>query len=122
MHRQVAGRVKTIQIKRQGRHWMLVLSCEDVPANPLPVTGRQAGVDVGIVSFATTSDGQHIDNPRWGRGRQARLAAAQQRLARARVGRRTGTPNGRRLRRGTARSPISARTFTTNRPAGSLSV
>ena len=86
LHRQVAGRVKTIQIKRQGRHWMLVLSCEDVPANPLPVTGRQAGVDVGIVSFATTSDGQHIDNPCWGRRAAARLTAAQQRLARARRG------------------------------------
>ena len=84
--RQVAGRVKTIQVKRQGRHWMLVLSCEDVPANPLPVTGRQGGVDVGIVSFATTSDGQHIDNPRWGRRAAARLTAAQQRLARARRG------------------------------------
>ena len=65
---------------------MLVLSCEDVPANPLPVTGRQAGVDVGIVSFASTSDGQHIDNPRWGRRAAARLTAAQQRLARARRG------------------------------------
>jgi putative transposase len=83
LHRQVAGRVKTIGIKRQGRHWMLVLSCEDVPANPLPVTGRQAGVDVGIVSFATTSDGEHIDNPRWGRAAGDRLAAAQQRLQRA---------------------------------------
>jgi putative transposase len=66
MHRQVLGRVKTIQIKRQGRRWILVLSCDDVPANPLPATGRRAGVDVGIVSFATTSDGAHIDNPRWG--------------------------------------------------------
>ena len=57
-HREVAGRVKTIQIKRQGRRWMLVLSCDDVPTNPLPVTGHQAGIDVGIVSFATTSDGE----------------------------------------------------------------
>ena len=63
LHRPVQGRVKTIQIKRQGRHWMLVLSCDDVPTNPLPATGRQAGIDVGIVSFATTSDGTHIDNP-----------------------------------------------------------
>ena len=30
---------------------MLVLSCDDVPANPLPATGRQAGVDVGIAQF-----------------------------------------------------------------------
>ena len=83
VHRPVQGRVKTIQIKHQGRRWMLVLSCDDVPTNPLPATGRQAGVDVGIVSFATTSDGEHIDNPRWGRAAAARLAVAQQRLARA---------------------------------------
>jgi putative transposase len=86
MHREVAGRVKTIQIKRQGRRWMLVLSCDDVPTNPLPVTGGQAGIDVGIVSFATTSDGEHVDNPRWARASAARLAAAQQRLQRAHRG------------------------------------
>jgi putative transposase len=83
LHRQAAGRVKTIQVKRQGRRWMLVLSCDDVPTNPLPATGRQAGIDVGIVSFATTSDSVHVDNPRWGRAAADRLTAAQQRLARA---------------------------------------
>lgn len=83
VHRQVMGRVKTIQVKRQGRRWMLVLSCDGVPTDPLPATGRQAGVDVGIVSFATTSAGEHIDNPRWGRAAGDRLAAAQQRLQRA---------------------------------------
>lgn len=86
LHREVAGRVKTIQIKRQGRRWMLVLSCDDVPTNPLLVTDRQAGIDVGIVSFATTSDGQHIGNPRWARAAAGRLATAQQRLQRARRG------------------------------------
>lgn len=65
---------------------MLVLSCDDVPTNPLPATGRQAGIDVGIASFATTSDGDHIDNPRWGRAAGDELAAAQQRLQRAKRG------------------------------------
>ena len=83
LHRPVQGRVKTIQVKRQGRRWMLVLSCDEVPTNPLPATGREAGVDVGIVRFATTSDGEHIDNPCWGRAAAARLTVAQQRLARA---------------------------------------
>ncbi|WP_224770489.1 RNA-guided endonuclease InsQ/TnpB family protein, partial [Mycobacterium simulans] len=86
LHRQVAGRVKTIQIKRQGRRWMLVLSCDDVPTNPLPVTGRQVGIDVGIASFATTSDGEHVDNPRGGRAAADKLAAAQQRLGRTKRG------------------------------------
>jgi putative transposase len=29
LHRRVQGRVKTIQIKRQGRRWVLVLSCDE---------------------------------------------------------------------------------------------
>jgi putative transposase len=86
VHRQVMGRVKTIQIKRQGRRWMLVLSCDDVPTNPLPATDRQAGIDLGLVSFATTSDSEHVYNPRWGRAAADKLAAAQQRLARAERG------------------------------------
>jgi len=86
LHREVVGRVKTIQVKRQGRRWMLVLSCDDVGDNRLPATGRPVGIDVGVVSFATTSDGEHIDNPRWGRAAGAGLAAAQQRLQRAKRG------------------------------------
>jgi putative transposase len=86
LHRQVAGRVKTIQIKRAGRRWMLVLSCDDVATNQLPVTGRQASVDVGIVRYATLSDGTGVDNPRWARAAAARLSAAQQRLAQTKRG------------------------------------
>jgi putative transposase len=117
VHREVRGRVKTIQIKRQGRRWMLVLSCDDVSTNPLPATGRQAGIDVGIASFATTSDAQHIDNPRWSRAAADKLSAAQQQLASAK--RRSGIGNAsvRRWLRGIARSPTNARTSTTNKPA-----
>ena len=86
VHRQVAGRVKTIQIKREGRRWLLVLSCDDVRNNARPATGRHAGIDVGIASFATTSDGEHIDNPRRGRTAADKLTAAQQRLERAKRG------------------------------------
>jgi putative transposase len=93
-HREVVGRVKTIQIRREGRRWMLILSCDDVPTNPLPAAGRQAGVDVGIASFATTSDGEHIDNPRWGRSAAAELASAQRRLS----GAKRGSKNRRRRR------------------------
>jgi putative transposase len=46
-HGEVRGRVKTIQIRREGRRWMLILSCDEVPTNPLPGTGHQGGVDVG---------------------------------------------------------------------------
>jgi hypothetical protein len=95
---------------------MLVLSCDDVPTNPLPATGRQAGVDLGILSFATTSDGEHIDNPRWGgdllTGWRRRTSGwpgpnADRKIAAASV---------RRSRPGIARSPTSVRTFTTTSP------
>ena len=62
---------------------MLVLCCDDVPASPLPATGRQGGIDVGIVRYATLSDGAGVDNPGWGRTAADQLAAAQQRLQRA---------------------------------------
>lgn len=96
VHRKVEGRVKTIQIKRQGRRWALVLSCDDVPVNPLPATGAHAGVDVGVVTFATVSDGTAVANPRWARQAAAKLEAAQQRLARAKRG-----SNNRRRKRET---------------------
>ncbi|MGH3677463.1 MAG: RNA-guided endonuclease InsQ/TnpB family protein [Mycobacterium sp.] len=86
MHRRVAGRVKTIQIRREGRRWMLILSCDEVSENLLPATGRRVGVDVGIASFATTSDGAHVENPRWARAAADTLAGAQRRLARAKRG------------------------------------
>ncbi len=86
LHRRVEGRVKTIQVKRQGRRWMLVLSCDDVPTNPLPQTGKQAGVDVGVVTYATLSDGTAVANPRWARQEASRLEVAQQRLQRAKRG------------------------------------
>jgi len=92
--------VKTIQVKREGRHWYLILSCDRVPTNPLPATGDRVGVDVGIASFATTSDGEHLHNPRWARTGATQLAAAQQRLARKRHG-----SNNRRK----ARATVAAR-------------
>jgi putative transposase len=85
-HRPVGGRVKTIQVRREGRKWMLVLSCDDVATRPLEPTGAVVGVDVGIVDFAVTSAGHHIDNPRWARKAAGKLELAQQVLARKKRG------------------------------------
>ena len=85
-HRAVEGRVKTISLKREGRRWYVVLSCDDVPARPLQAAGRQAGVDVGVARFATTSDGEIIPSPEFLRTCAGELAAAQQVLARTERG------------------------------------
>ena len=93
-HREVEGRVKTIQVAREGRRWMLVLSADDVAPRPLEPTGEIVGVDVGIASFAVTSSGARIDNPRWGPKAAITLATAQQVLAR----KKRGSNNRRRAR------------------------
>ncbi|WP_285569553.1 RNA-guided endonuclease InsQ/TnpB family protein [Actinoallomurus iriomotensis] len=85
-HRPVAGRVKTISVKREGSRWYVVLSCDDVPAGPLPATGAAAGIDMGVASLVTTSDGEHLVNPRHLAASAGRLAAAQQALARKKRG------------------------------------
>lgn len=85
-HRRVLGRVKTVSVRREGRRWYVILSCDDVPARPLPPTGVVVGVDVGVASFLTTSAGEHEPNPRCLERSAGRLAAAQRDLARTKRG------------------------------------
>ncbi len=86
-HRTMKGRVKTITVRREGRHWYAVFSCDQVPAEPLPATGAEVGVDVGINSFAATSDNELVPNPRHARRSSDKLAALQR--AHAATGRRS---------------------------------
>ena len=85
-HRAVKGRVKTITVKREGDRWYVILSCDDVPAEPLEPTGAVAGIDMGIASFLTTSDGGHVPNSRPLAAAADLLTAAQQELARKKRG------------------------------------
>jgi transposase len=58
----------------------------EVPAQPLPATGREVGIDLGLSTFAALSDGRKLDNPRFARRAQRKLAWAQQALARKQKG------------------------------------
>ncbi len=80
-HRPIQGRVKTVSVKREGDRWFVVLSCDDVPTEPLPETGSAVGLDMGVEHFATTSDGEHLPNPRHGQALADELAQAQRHLA-----------------------------------------
>lgn len=51
-HRQIGGVVKTISVKREGRRWYVIVSCDKVPAEPLPGTGRAVGLTGGLVAQA----------------------------------------------------------------------
>ncbi|MGW6295522.1 RNA-guided endonuclease InsQ/TnpB family protein [Streptomyces sp. NPDC055058] len=80
-HRPVQGRVRTISVKREGNRWYIVLTCDNVPAEELPPTGAIVGVDMGVAHFLTTSDGEHIANPRFLQAMAEQLAEAQRHLA-----------------------------------------
>ncbi|ABW16576.1 transposase, IS605 OrfB family [Parafrankia sp. EAN1pec] len=85
-HRPVAGTVKTISLRREGRRWYVLLSCDDVPAEPAPATGAVVGADLGVASLVTLSDGRHVGNPRYLAAAAGRLARAQRELARKKRG------------------------------------
>ena len=79
LHRPVEGTPKTVTLTRSRTgKWFVCFSCE-VEAAPLPPTGAVIGVDVGMSSFATFSDGQKIDNPRFYRRDEADLKRVQRR-------------------------------------------
>ncbi|WP_329029430.1 MULTISPECIES: transposase [unclassified Streptomyces] len=81
-HRAVVGKVKTVSVKREGRKWFVVLTAEQAQPEPLPETGSVVGIDMGIASFLTTSNGEHVLNPRHARKAAAKLEAAQKALSR----------------------------------------
>lgn len=80
-HRPVKGKVKTVSVKREGNQWYVVLSCDHVPAEPLPATGRTVGIDMGVTHFLTSSDGEHVTNPRFLKKVADQLSDAQRALA-----------------------------------------
>ncbi|MGW1554880.1 RNA-guided endonuclease InsQ/TnpB family protein, partial [Streptomyces sp. NPDC002346] len=85
-HRPVAGKVKTISVKREGRRWYVILTADQEQPDPLPATGSMIGIDLGIANFLADSGGEFVPNPRHGRKAAAKLEAAQQALARCKRG------------------------------------
>ncbi|WP_030691748.1 RNA-guided endonuclease TnpB family protein [Streptomyces globisporus] len=81
-HRPVVGKVKTVSVKHEGKHWYVVLTAEQAQPEPLPLSGSVVGIDLGIANFLTTSHGRFVPNPRHGRKAVAKLETAQQALAR----------------------------------------
>jgi putative transposase len=59
------GIIKTATIKREDGKWYVVFSCV-LPDVPIVETGKPLiGIDMGLVSFITTSDGEKESNPRY---------------------------------------------------------
>lgn len=85
-HRDLEGQIKTARVIRKAGHWYVSFACEVEQPEPLPSTGQSVGVDVGVASLITLSDGAKVDNPKWYRASQAKLRIAQRRVARRKKG------------------------------------
>jgi putative transposase len=80
--RPVEGTIKTVTVSKEADGWYVCCSCAEVPTQPLPCTGRETGIDVGLTVFLKTAEGQRAANPRHYRKAERELKKAQRRVAR----------------------------------------
>jgi putative transposase len=60
---QIHGRIISATIKRKADRWFVSFCVEQEIPNPPRNTGPRIGVDLGVKSLATFSDGRKIENP-----------------------------------------------------------
>ena len=77
-HRPLAGMPKSCTITHTATgKWFVSISCDIGEKDKKPNTNSAIGIDVGLNSFAVTSDGQKIENQRFFRKEEKALAKAQ---------------------------------------------
>jgi putative transposase len=100
---EIQGKIKTVTLRREAEKWYACFSCDNVPAKPYPEATGEVGIDVGINNLLATSksDGTEgfVDNPRWYREAEEKLAEAQQVLS----SRKRGTSSRRKAKRRVSR-------------------
>lgn len=81
--KQVEGRIlnATVSQAPSGKYFVSVC-CTDVEVPQYPPTGSVVGIDLGIKEFAITSDGEHIENPKYLNKLEKKLAKLQKQLSR----------------------------------------
>ena len=85
LHRPVEGVIKTCTVRRINFKWFVCLAVEVVP-ELLPPSDEEVGIDVGLKTFASLSNGENVDNPRFFRRDEKVLAKAQRKLAKQKRG------------------------------------
>jgi len=87
-HREIpeAGVIKTCAIKRAVDQWYVTFVVElpdiEVEKKEINSASSAVGIDLGLTDIATLSTGEKIDNPKWLRASEKKLAKEQRRLAR----------------------------------------
>ncbi len=71
----------TIKLEPSGR-WFISLLIDDPTVQPLPPTAKKVGIDAGVTSLISTSDGEKIANPKLFNRLYQKLKSAQKELSR----------------------------------------
>ena len=78
LHRPIGGNIKRLTIRRSTtQKWFVSILTDNDSYNPLKSSVKSIGIDVGIHSFATLSDGTFVENPRFYVKEQKNLAKVQ---------------------------------------------
>jgi putative transposase len=85
LHRSIEGKIKTCTIKKRADGWYALFSCE-LPDVSKKLNENPIGIDVGLISFATLSNGNKIENPKFFVKSQSRLCHYQRMMARRKKG------------------------------------
>ena len=85
--RPVEGRITSATIKQvpSGKYF-IVFTCVDIPETPKVKTGKAIGIDLGIASLVTTSDGEKIAGVADTRKLEKKLTREQRKLSRKKKG------------------------------------
>ena len=106
LHRPIEGTPKTVHlVHRADGHWYALIVCETEPHTqhaPSECSHPDIGLDVGLKSFLTDSEGNTVDNPRFYRTSQKTLRRKQRTIAR----RKKGSHRRRKAARSTAQTHL----------------
>lgn len=82
IHREMEGTLKTVGVTLDSDgHWYALVT-RDVAPKPLPATGVETGIDVGLKAFLATSEGELVPNPRPLATARIRVERAQRKVSR----------------------------------------
>ena len=82
LHRLLEGTIKTVTVRRDSvGNWYACFSCE-MEATPKPGVDHVVGIDLGLKTFATLSDGGTINRQRWMKQDAADIARLQRKKER----------------------------------------
>jgi len=82
-HREIDGKIKTLSLKRMPTgKWFAVFAVEQSEKEPRKNNGQKVGIDLGLRTLATTSDGIKIENPRHLKNKETELAFIQRKFSR----------------------------------------